>query len=144
MEKHPLVRTIYLYLFTIVGLALVVIGMVRFLDLGLKIFIFKQADAQQKLQQQYCAYTAPVPLTKAESAVNQASTSTELTPDELIALKSFLDSYKQCQNVDFLTSQRQRDASTSLAMILVGLPLYLYHWRVIGKEIKKRELEKVA
>jgi len=139
MEKHPLIRTIYLYLFAIIGLVLLVIGFVRFLDLGLKILVFKQADAQQKLQQQYCPYAAPIPLTKAESAVSQPSTSTTLTPDELTSLKSFLDSYKQCQGVNFLTSQRQRDASTSLAMILVGLPLYLYHWRVIGKETKKRE-----
>ena len=30
--------------------------------------------------------------------------------------------------------QRQRDASNSLAMLIVGLPLYLYHWRMAGKQ----------
>jgi hypothetical protein len=143
MEKHPLIRTVYLYLFTIIGLVLVVIGTVRFLDLGLKVFIFKQADAQQKYQQQYCNYIAPVPEAKVRSLINQPASSTGLTPDEQTALKSFLDNYDQCQGVNFLTSQRQRDASINLALILVGLPLYLYHWRTIAKEIRKKEDEKV-
>ena len=32
--------------------------------------------------------------------------------------------------------QRQRELSGSLAMIAVGLPLYLYHWKTIQKENK--------
>ena len=33
-----------------------------------------------------------------------------------------------------VTRQRQRDLSASLAMIVVGFPLYLYHWKTIQKE----------
>ncbi|MDD5145775.1 MAG: hypothetical protein PHF44_02950 [Candidatus Pacebacteria bacterium] len=144
MEKHPLVRTIYLYLFTIIGLVLVVTGTVRFIDLGLKVFIFKQADAEQRLQIQYpCSNSLPISMSKLDPLVNQSSTSTVLTADELATLKSFLDNYAKCQaeakNINYLTSQRQRDASTSLAMILVGAPLYLFHWRIISRETKKRE-----
>ncbi len=32
---------------------------------------------------------------------------------------------------------RQRTVSNSVAMLLVGAPLYLYHWRVIQREFKK-------
>lgn len=142
MEKHPLVRTIYLYLFTIVGLALLVVGCVRFLDMGLKVFIFKQADAPERLMQQFSCqnmYYAPVSPTKLEE--NQ--TSGAFTAEEQAAIKSFLENYKKCEEegvkINYVTSQRQRDASNSLAMILVGLPLYFYHWRTIGREIKKKE-----
>lgn len=143
MEKHPLIRTIYLYLFTIVGLALLVIGCVRFLDMGLKMFIFKQADAPEKLQQQFsCQSYMPMPITKLEAIQDSG----ELTADEKAALRSFLEDYKRCKEegakIDYLASRRQRDASSSLAMILVGLPLYLYHWRIIKVETKKREEEK--
>lgn len=34
------------------------------------------------------------------------------------------------------TRQRQRELSGSMAMIVVGLPLYLYHWKTIQKENK--------
>ena len=49
MKKHSLVRTIYLYLFTLVGLALLIISGVRFLDMGLKAFIFTKAEEEERL-----------------------------------------------------------------------------------------------
>jgi len=142
MKSNSLIRTIYLYLFTIVGLALVVIGSVRFIDMALKIFVFKQADAPQILQQKFsCQSYAPFPVSKLESVANQNTANSGLTSEEQTALKSFLDNYQKCQqegaNINYVTSQRQRDSSISLAMILVGLPLYLYHWLTIKRETKK-------
>jgi len=142
LEKHPLVRTIYLYLFTIVGLALVVSGAVRLLDMGLKVFIFTKADDNQKLQSYYSQPLVPVGSIEKIQNYSQ-STSTELTAEEKAALKSWLADYQRYQDqaskIDYLASQRQRDASSSLAMILVGLPLYLYHWRIIKKETKEEK-----
>ena len=142
LEKHPLVRTIYLYLFTIVGLALIVSGSVRFLDMGLKMFIFTKADDQQKLQSYYSSPVVPVASIEKIQKYQQ-STSSELTAEEKAALKTWLADYQkyqeQASKIDYLASQRQSDASSSLAMILVGLPLYLYHWRIIRKETKEEK-----
>ena len=142
MEKNPLVRTIYLYLFTIIGLALVVTGGVRFIDMGLKATIFRQADAPERFQQTYsCLYTFPFSPTKIEEIEKSA----DLSADDKETLKSFLESYKKCQeaaaDINYVASQRQRDASSSLAMIIIGLPLYLYHWGIIRKETKARKQE---
>lgn len=38
-----------------------------------------------------------------------------------------------------LSNQRQRQLSDSLSMIVIGAPLYLYHWKTIQKEGKKKE-----
>jgi len=136
LEKHTLVRTIYLYLFTIVGLALLTIGMVRFIDMGLKAYVFTKADDPETIQYRYY-YSAPVPLEKLETYQE----SEELTADEKETLKSFLTNYKEWEEkeakIDYLASKRQREASSNLAMILVGLPLYLYHWRIIKRETNK-------
>jgi len=143
LAKHSIIRTIYLYLFTIVGLALVVSGMVRLLDMGLKMFVFTKAEDIDKFQQQYNFpyYSSPIPIEKLQTYQN--STTTELTIEERAALKSWLSEYKKAQEeagkIDYLASQRQREASSSLAMILVGLPLYLYHWRIIRKETKEEK-----
>jgi hypothetical protein len=142
LEKHPLIRTIYLYLFTLIGLALVVSGAVRFIDMGLKVFVFTKADDEQKLQRYYSSPIVPV--SSIDKLQNyQQSTSSELTSEEKAALKTWLDDYQKYQEqagkIDYLASQRQRDASSSLAMILVGLPLYLYHWRLIRKETKEEK-----
>ena len=133
-KQHlPLVRTIYLYLFALVGLALLSIGVVRMVDLGLKALVFTGADESQRnySRQLMPALVAPEKLDKAQA-------SADLTAEEKSLLKQWLADYKSWQEtqakLDPVREQRQRDASTSLALIIVGLPLYLFHWGIIRKE----------
>ncbi len=106
MEKHSLIRTIYLYLFACLGLVLLTIGGVRFLDMGLKAFVFTKAEQEQR-------YGTKPPLS-----------------DE--------------PEVSYVTAKRHEDASLNLSLILIGLPLYLYHWRTIKKETKEKKEDKNA
>jgi len=99
------VRLIYLYLFSFIGLLVVVIGSVRMVDLGIKTFIFKDAD-------RYEYYTAPA-----------------IKGEEPIDEKIIRENSEREQ-----TRSRQREFSNSIAMIVVGAPLYLYHWKTIQKE----------
>ncbi len=138
MEKHPLIRTIYLYLFTLIGLILVVIGSVKFIDMGLKTFVFTRADEPQKIQQRSFGFSSfPIPAAKIEQAQNSA----DFSEEEKNLLKQWAEDYKkwqeESQKIDYIVSERQREASNNLAMILVGLPLYLYHWSLIKRETKK-------
>lgn len=103
MGKHSLIRTIYLYLFACLGLVLLTIGGVRFLDMGLKAFVFTKAEQEQRYD---------------------VKPSLSVEPE-----------------VSYVTVKRHRDASLNLSLILIGLPLYLYHWRIIKKETKNREKE---
>lgn len=41
------------------------------------------------------------------------------------------------RNLQDQADQRKRQVSNSLAMILVGAPVYLYHWGTIKKENKR-------
>ena len=46
--------------------------------------------------------------------------------------------YSQIALQDKETSRnRQRQTSNALAMLIVGVPLYKYHWKLIKKEDKK-------
>lgn len=136
-QKHGLVRTIYLYLFALVGLALLIVGLVRFLDMGLKMFVFTHAEDTERISQRYY-YSGPIAIEKIEGFQE----SEELTADEKETLKAFLANYKEWQEreakIDYVTTRRQKEASTNLALILVGLPLYLYHWRIIKKDVKSQ------
>lgn len=140
-QKHSLVRTIYLYLFTIVGLALVIIGSVRFLDMGLKATIFRGADEPQRIQQRYYQGYYPPVLEKIASP-EEVDAVEGLTDAEKTSLKDLVQNYErwkeESQQIDYLSSQRQRDASINLSMLIVGLPLYLYHWRIIRRETKDK------
>ncbi|MEA3460043.1 MAG: hypothetical protein U9R11_05175 [Chloroflexota bacterium] len=133
-KHHPLVRAIYLYLFALVGLALLTIGTVRFVDMGLKAFVFTKAEEQQRLYQGMPP-VMPYPPAQIEELQEEG-----LSEEEKALVKQWLADYKDWKErrakFDLVTAQRHRNASINLAMILVGLPLYLFHWRIIRRETK--------
>lgn len=137
MKEGSFIRTAYLYLFSLVGLALLVTGVVRFIDMGLKAFVFTQAEYEYGFP-----YPAPIYRT-IEETEKLLEEGRELSAREREELETVLADHRNWidrqERIDPLTSRRHRDASNSLAMILVGLPLYLYHWGIIKKEARKGE-----
>lgn len=100
-------RLLYLYLFSFVGLLITVIGSIQLIDLGLKTYVFKVSE--------YSFYVEPV-----------------MSPDGKNPGLSIEDQKRR--NETEQANQRKRQLSTSLSMILVGIPLYLYHWKTIKKD----------
>lgn len=142
MGKHSLIRTIYLYLFACLGLVLLTIGGVRFLDMGLKAFVFTKAEQEQRYDAMPPLLVYPV------EKIEELQDKEELTEEEKTAIRQWLIDYENWQErtpeVSYVTARRHRDASLNLALILIGLPLYLYHWRTIKKETKNEEEDKDA
>jgi len=136
LAKNPIIRTIYLYMFALLGLVLLTVGAVRFLEMGLKTYVFKMADEEQRLYNRN-AISTPYALTKLESIPSDS----RFTDEEVKAVKLWLAEYnvqkEKTEKFDYVKAQRHRDASTNLALIIIGLPLYLYHWGVIRRETKK-------
>lgn len=135
MKKHSLIRTIYLYLFALLGLAILTIGGIRFIDMGLRAFVFTKAEERERLE------TVQPPMLYSIQRVEQLKEGEGLSEEEKAAVGQWLEDYNSWQErsekIDYVTARRHRDASLNLAMILVGLPLYLYHWGVIKKETKE-------
>jgi hypothetical protein len=111
------IRLLYLYLFSAIGLFIFVIGCIRLIDLGLKIYVFRDADK----------YTFSRPMMPVEEKSDLSAEEQE---------KQFKEQ-ERTQDIEN-TKNRQRETSGALAMILIGAPLYLYHWKTISKEGKKK------
>ncbi len=124
MNKYPLIRKIYLYLFALIGLVLITIGCVRLVGLALKTYIFTKADVYYEYPMARPVKVAPVEGDKTEE-IQQPT-------------KEEVEEYQNKQQ----TANRQREAAESLAFIIVGLPLYLYHWNMIKKD--KKEENKIS
>lgn len=134
-NNNPVIRAIYLYIFTLLGLVLIIIGSVKLIDIALKTFIFKQADEEQRI-----SYIIP-PVTigsDIERKIEDNSEEVVLTEEEINQINQYIAYYNEWKekrdSIDPVTTERQRDISNSLAMMLIGLPLYLYHWGLIKKE----------
>jgi len=135
MKKDSSIRKIYLYFFSLLGLILLVIAGIRFLDMGLKAFVFTQVEEQQKVD-----YARPTMVYQIEKLQNLEEKEQTLSEDEKIQIREMIQSFQEWQErkekVNPIIANRHRNASSSLAMILIGLPLYLYHWLTIKKEEK--------
>ncbi len=107
------IRLLYLYLFSFVGLLVTVIGTIRLVDLGLKVYVFKNADVYTYMARPLAPEGKPFPA------------------EEEARMRKEQDQENK--------RQRQRTAAEALAMIVVGGPLYLYHWRTITRESKKKK-----
>ena len=144
MSKHSLVRTIYLYIFSLLGLVLLIIGGIRFIDMGLKAFVFTQAEEEERLMHQQ---VPPIPNFISESGETQQNIqkgeSVCLSSEEKTILNHWLTAYREWQakqsKIDFVRVKRQKNASINLALILIGLPLYLYHWHIIRREMENQK-----
>lgn len=101
------IRVLYLYLFSFVGLLIVVFGSISLIELGLKTFVFKEASVYKT----YVDQMGPV----------------EKTP---IISQEELDRRALEQS----NRDKQMQLANAIAMIAVGTPLYLYHWKKIQKE----------
>ena len=102
-------RLLYLYLFSFVGLLITIIGGIQIIDLGLKTYVFKVEEF---------GYYPMSPVLDEKGNVTQT-----------------VEEQKMMQEME-AANQRKRQISNSLAMIIVGTPVYLYHWKTIKKESK--------
>lgn len=102
-------RLLYLYLFSFVGLLITIIGSIQLIDLGLKTYVFKVDEY---------GYYPMSPIVDEKGKVTMT-----------------VEEQKKQQEIE-ASNQKKRQISNSLAMILVGAPVYLYHWKIIKKENK--------
>lgn len=102
------IRLLYLYLFSFIGLMIAVFGSIRLIQLGIKVYVFKNADKYE--------YSMP----------------TKVSPDgkEVTMTDEEIAKQKEAQDAEN-TRQRQREVSEAAAMLIVGIPLYKYHWKLI-------------
>ena len=133
--KNNWVRVVYLYLMTAIGLIVFIIGAVSILNLGLKTFIFTQADRDYYIERPNALYLNR-DLEQAEAIKNCES----LTAEDQEMIQNWLVDYQawkeKSEKVDYPRSNRERSAAQAIAMILVGFPIYLFHWTRIKKDRK--------
>jgi len=139
MKTPSIVRTVYLYLFSLIGLCLVVIGGVRLVDMGLRAFVFTKADEGNRIAQK----TVYAPFSEAD--IKQIVAKDGLSEAEKESINQWLADYEASRKIeasrDYIGEQRARDAAQSLAFIFIGLPLYFYHWSTVRREAAEKKEE---
>ncbi|HBO16867.1 MAG: hypothetical protein UR69_C0001G0171 [Candidatus Moranbacteria bacterium GW2011_GWE2_35_2-] len=133
-DKAKLIRTIYLYLASLISLLFVAIGAGRILNTALKYYVFPKAEKGGYSQ---CDVQPPI------YALDKSNLERVATDDQKIQLENLLRDYEQWKKGnsgdECYSQERQKNVVDALTMLIVALPIFGYHWNVIKKEKKKEE-----
>ena len=131
------IRNVYLYLVTLIGLITFIMGSVGIINNVLQHYVFQVDDA----------YTSPVRYPGSYDMCSQPYPKTGAAPDDKNLIAPTTQEIADCRQAEKEQNEKAnranfgRELSISLAQILIGLPIWLFHWNVIQKEYKKREEE---
>ena len=130
---------LYFAVVSAVALFTLMFGLIEFLTLGLKTFVFKAADVPSYLQtcgdaEYYTTYYGkPLGGTDRTAPSQIPADVTQQTPEQMLA---------ECQRnradaIDNYHNQKANDAVRDFALILVSLPLFLTHFRFVYRDWKE-------
>lgn len=128
-SKLKNVRNLYLYLVSLVGIVLVIVGSISLINTGIKWWILGpenvSSDFRWRVQECSNPKWIPAPEGKAGNEVERTDVEVE---------KCVLNTKKLAKEAGIV--EIKQDISWAVAMLIVALPVWLYHWRTIQKDNK--------
>jgi len=129
-NKILIIKNIYFYLVSFVALMMVVFATANLINILLKTYIFTAVDQYPYYPAVECDPTAGLIETK-PGTVAEPSQVKKLTPEECAAQEA---KYQEREKQN-MKSQRQRSLVTDISFIVVGIPLFAFHWYYARKKL---------
>ncbi|MBU2612902.1 hypothetical protein KJ925_00385 [Patescibacteria group bacterium] len=127
-NRTALIKTIYFYLVALIGLMMVVFSTADLVNLGLKTWVFPKADLNEWKEPPCAVQVVKDPTFQETDTVYiqrlQSCEASRMDEDEMRAIRN------------------QKSVVRDISFIVVGLPLFLFHWTTIRKESKNGREEK--
>ncbi|OQB18731.1 MAG: hypothetical protein BWY14_00813 [Parcubacteria group bacterium ADurb.Bin192] len=120
--KTALIKTVYFYTVSLIALMMIVFSTADLVNLGLKTWIFPKADLNE-YKEPSCA------------VMIMKDPSLQETEEQ------YRNRIQQCEQGrmdenEARAIRKQRDAVRDISFLVVGIPLFLYHWATIRREQK--------
>ena len=124
INKIVFLKNLYFYIVSLVGLMMMVISLVGSINVALRTYVFPKADS-------YNSYYATAPCDPTYIPMPEEKL-TKATPEQ--CAKS--EAAQKQRDEESRQSQRQRDIVTYISMFVVGLPLFILHWRIARRKVE--------
>jgi len=136
-KTTKIIRTIYLYTVALISLVFLAVGIGNFVNTGLKSIFFKEAEKKDYSSCNNQPYF--VSTIDAQGLKQTPGT----TADQKTQIDNLLTDYENWKKDNVgdtcIVAERQKKLVDSATMIIIALPLYLFHWSMARKE--KQEVE---
>lgn len=137
-KTTKIIRTVYLYIAALVSLIFVAVGSGTLLNTALKTYVFPKAE---KGGYSRCNEQPPV---YGLDGMKNSNLTTEEQKQQIANLITDYENWKKNNSgEECYSAERQSSVVDAITMIVIALPIYLLHWRIIKKEKEEKE-EKTA
>ena len=126
------IRTIYLYTVALISLVFLAVGTGNLINASLKAYVFQEAE---KKDYSMCnSYPYFVSSIDAEAIKNAG----QITEDQKTQIDNLIRDYDKWKEENTgsncIRAERQKRMLDAVTMIIIALPLHLFHWRIARKE----------
>jgi len=143
IKKRLVIRSVYFYIASLVTLGIVVGSVIFLFNLGLKSWVFTEAEPEiYRLGAPPTLYLGvkSIPEATAEQNVLTCQDECELTSVQQSNIAAWQDDYTQWQATkDNPNAGIARDAVNAFSFLIVALPLFIIHYRVVQRDNKKEK-----
>lgn len=139
--KWKIIRLVYLYLVSLIGLIVLLVGGIGLLNTGIKALLGVDSDYYGMSVKQVCrdpSYFSYAGKPSPVATPVATGTTETVKPVDVNSTE-----YKECvkdqedQQKKTQDNERKRGIAEGLAEIILGTPVWLYHWIVIQRDNKK-------
>lgn len=149
MKKGTLIRSLYFYLTCLVTLGIVVGSLISLGSLSLRTWVFPDADSPVSTLGPPPIWYAPIASDTAVAPVKEVTAPTlsceqgcTLSESEKASLRDWSTSYSSWkQSFDNPDAQHARSAVSALSFLIVALPFFLIHFRIVQRDAQDPENE---
>lgn len=147
MKRGSVIRSLYFYLASLITLAIVVGSVIFLMNLGLKVWVFTEANTNANY------YGPPPSLTIDTPAVSDTEKPVAITPTTLQCADSCILTETQKSNISSWKSsytnwkeaaknpngRNARDAVAALSFLIIAAPFFFIHYRIVQRDAKQVE-----
>lgn len=120
--KTALIKTVYFYTVSLIALMMIVFSTADLINLGLKTWVFPKADLNEYREPPCAAMIMKDP------AIQETE---EMYQNRIVQCEQ-----SKINEEDARAIRNQKDAVRDISFLVVGIPLFLYHWMTIRREQK--------
>lgn len=140
MDRKNLIRNIYLYLVTLIGLMMIVIPTVDTIKLSLETWVFPMATEQEYYDERFPPIPVGLEMNEPEKLMTQNPE--ELTVEDRELFEQWKQNYEKWQidqeSGKRIIIQRHRSLVRDISTLIVGLILFISHGYILRKDKKKK------
>ena len=124
MSKPSIIRSLYFYIISIIGLMMIVFSTADLINLGLKTWVFPKADRYYS---------------SCDNMLYPSSYGTAVSPKDAGDRQKEQCEQQLKRDKENAVSNKQSQAVRDLSFLVVGLPLFAFHFRIAQKERREEK-----